>query len=102
MRCPSSTAMARCAESCRAATSSARSPRTSTRPPHSTWRSRRRLLDPGDTLEHALECLAAAGTSLPVFDEDDGLVGWLGDQDVLRVYLRRAPATGAALAPAAS
>jgi chloride channel protein, CIC family len=50
-------------------------------------------LAPGDTLEHALECLASAGTSLPVLDPAAGLIGWLGDQDVFRVYLRRTPAT---------
>jgi hypothetical protein len=59
-------------------------------------------LEPGDTLEHALECIASAGTGLPVLDSGNGLVGWLGDQDVLSVYVRRTPANDPALAPTTS
>ena len=59
-------------------------------------------LAPGDTLEHALECLASAAPASPVLNRAGDLVGWLGDQDVLRVYLRRTPATVPALAAPAS
>ena len=57
-------------------------------------------LRPADTLEHALECLAAAGQSLPVLDDGDALVGWIGDRDVLRIYARHPPANDARAATA--
>ena len=60
------------------------------------------VLRPADTLEHALECLVAAGRSVPVLDDRDELVGWIGDRDVLRMYGRRTTSNEARALPAAA
>ena len=85
----------RCVSRSRAAMSNAPSPKTTTR--RRPWRSRspRRAPPRRSTLEHALECLAAAGQSLPVLDDRDALVGWIGDRDVSRMYARHPPANDA-------
>ena len=49
------------------------------------------VLDPDMTIEDALDAMLGddAGAGLPVVDPEGSLVGWLGQDAVLRVDLRR-------------